>query len=67
MKAISYYRLKQTDYNGAYTYSNLEMVDFKINRTVKILMYIPILVTGDRYKYNTMQHHKAMKVLASSL
>ncbi|MGZ4048385.1 MAG: T9SS type A sorting domain-containing protein, partial [Bacteroidia bacterium] len=27
-EGVSYYRLKQTDFNGAYTYSGLKMVDF---------------------------------------
>ena len=29
-EGVSYYRLKQTDFNGAYSYSNLEMVNFKV-------------------------------------
>ena len=28
-EGVSYYRLKQTDYNGNFTYSNLSQVDFK--------------------------------------
>ena len=36
---ISYYRLKQTDYNGAYTYSNLKTVDFNASSTFSFNLY----------------------------
>ena len=30
---LNYYRLKQTDYDGAFTYSDIEVVDFQIKKT----------------------------------
>jgi hypothetical protein len=38
-QGISYYRLKQTDFNGAYTYSDLQMVDFNSNQEFSFEIY----------------------------
>jgi len=35
---ISYYRLKQTDFNGDYQYSNIQKVDFKLEQST-VLVY----------------------------
>ena len=38
-QGISYYRLKQTDFNGAFTYSDLQMVDFNSNQAFSFEIY----------------------------
>lgn len=38
-EGVSYYRLKQTDFNGAYTYSNLVSVEFKANAEFSFNVY----------------------------
>lgn len=38
-EGVSYYRLKQTDFNGDYTYSNLVSVEFKANSEFSFNVY----------------------------
>ena len=45
-EGISYYRLKQTDYNGKFTYSNLAQVDFNPSSDFSLNVY-PNPGTGD--------------------
>lgn len=47
VKGISYYRLKQTDYDGQYSYSNIEAV--KIQNTFDDVSVYPNPVTGNGY------------------
>ena len=49
---ISYYRLKQIDFDGDYTYSNTEIV--KINRENELLVYPNPLNVKDNLKINTL-------------
>jgi len=39
VKAINYYRLKQLDINGQFTYSNIVSVNFRIENTLKYSFY----------------------------
>ncbi|TXB66795.1 T9SS type A sorting domain-containing protein [Vicingus serpentipes] len=51
-KGISYYRLKQTDFDGKYTYSNIESV--KIETSFDLLALYPNPVQGESYlSFNT--------------
>lgn len=49
LQGISYYRLKQTDYDGAFTYSNVQAVNFSGTDVVSTLNVYPNPVTGDRF------------------
>jgi hypothetical protein len=39
LNGLSYYRLKQTDFNGAFTYSNIETVNFTANTDFSFSIY----------------------------
>jgi len=45
----SYYRLKQTDFNGEFEYSNLEAVNYEVNLQAKI---IPNPISGKTFDLN---------------
>ena len=57
-EGVSYYRLKQTDFNGAFTYSGLQMVDFNASYDFSFNVYpnpnsgdnINIAITSDQGK-----------------
>ncbi len=43
LKGVSYYRLKQTDYNGTFSYSRIVAVNFGINTPKKIIRRVNLL------------------------
>lgn len=49
LQGISYYRLKQTDFDGAFTYSDMQAVNFSAADVVSTVNVYPNPVTGDRF------------------
>ena len=61
-EGISYYRLKQTDYNGNYTYSNLSQVNFKPTSSSFSFNVYPNPSSGDNITSN-FNSDKGIEVL----
>ena len=61
-EGISYYRLKQTDYNGNYTYSNLSQVDFDPTSSSFSFNVYPNPSSGDNITSN-FNSDKGIEVL----
>lgn len=51
-KGVSYYRLQQTDYNGAFTYSNVVPVKFLDENSVGMSLFPSIVSRGKEVKLN---------------
>jgi len=59
LRGISYYRLKQVDYDGSFSFSNIESVNFKVNN--KVILY-PNPTTG-RVKINLLEEYQEVYII----
>ena len=66
-KGISYYRLKQTDFDGKYTYSQLEVVDFSdVNRASEFTVF-PNPSNGDFITVKSNLNFKPLEEIIISI
>jgi hypothetical protein len=61
---VSYYRLKQTDFNGDYTYSELRAVEFGVSQIVESSALYPNPTAGEQLFFNLYSKEQGELALA---
>jgi hypothetical protein len=61
---ISYYRLKQTDFNGDFTYSELRAVEFVASQLVESSVLYPNPTTGEQLFFNHYSEEQGELVIS---